>query len=182
MNRQHDFGGQRGPDALETPPGPVQRRAFCVCEGKRVVEAVLFIGLQASGKSSFFRERFFATHVRISLDLLRTRNRERRLLGVCLETQQPFVIDNTNPTREDRARYIAAAKSARFSVAGYYFRSQVSECLTRNQQRREPVPDVGILSTASKLERPALEEGFDHLRYVRLTESGFVVEEWNDEV
>ena len=46
------------------------------------MEAVVFVGLQGSGKSSFFRERFFATHVRVSLDLLRTRNRENRILEV----------------------------------------------------------------------------------------------------
>ena len=146
------------------------------------MEAVIFVGLQASGKSSFYKERFFATHVRISLDVLRTRNRERRLLTVCLETQQPFVIDNTNPTRKERAKYIEAAKSARYSVIGYCFRSKAKECFARNQQRTDQVPDVGILSTARKLELPTLEEGFDTLNYVRLTESGFVVEEWNDEV
>lgn len=146
------------------------------------MEAVVFVGIQASGKSSFYKERFFATHVRISLDLLRTRNRERRLLTVCLETQQPFVIDNTNPTREERAKYIDAAKSAKYSVVGFYFRSKAEECLTRNQQRTDQVPDVGILSTAKKLELPTWEEGFDTLKYVRLTEAGFVVEEWNDEV
>jgi predicted kinase len=146
------------------------------------MEAVVFVGLQASGKSSFYKERFFATHVRISLDLLRTRNRERRLLTVCLETQQPFVIDNTNPTREERAKYIDAAKSAKYSVVGFYFRSKAEDCLARNQQRTDRVPDVGLLSTAKKLELPTLEEGFDTLKYVRLTEAGFVVEEWTDEV
>ncbi|MEZ5945186.1 MAG: AAA family ATPase [Planctomycetaceae bacterium] len=146
------------------------------------MEAVVFVGLQASGKSSFYKERFFSTHVRISLDLFRTRNRERRLLALCLETQQPFVIDNTNPTREERAKFIDAAKSAKYSVVGFYFRSKAEECLTRNQQRTDQVPDVGILSTAKKLELPTLEEGFDTLKYVRLTEAGFVVEEWNDEV
>jgi predicted kinase len=29
------------------------------------MEAVLFIGIQASGKTTFYRERFFDTHVRI---------------------------------------------------------------------------------------------------------------------
>ncbi|MCA9087239.1 MAG: AAA family ATPase [Planctomycetaceae bacterium] len=146
------------------------------------MEAVIFMGLQASGKSSFYKERFFFTHVRISLDLLRTRNRERRLLVVCLETQQPFVIDNTNPTREERAKYIEAAQKAGYSVMGYYFRSTAEECLTRNLQRTNRVPEVGILGTARKLQRPSLDEGFDQLRYIRLTETGFVVEEWNDEV
>jgi predicted kinase len=146
------------------------------------MEAVIFIGLQASGKSSFYQQRFFNTHVRISMDLLRTRNREQRLLAVCLETQQRFVIDNTNPTREDRARYIKAATAANYSVTGYYFRSQAQECLVRNQNRQNRVPDVAILATARKLERPALEEGFYTLSYVQFTADGFVVEEWNDEV
>ena len=63
------------------------------------MEAVVFVGLQGSGKSSFFKERFFSTHVRISLDLLKTRHREQRFLEACLSTEQRFVIDNTNPPR-----------------------------------------------------------------------------------
>ncbi len=38
------------------------------------MEAVVFCGIQGSGKTSFYRERLLATHVRISLDLLRTRH------------------------------------------------------------------------------------------------------------
>ena len=75
------------------------------------MEAVIFCGIQAAGKSSFYRERFFRTHVRISLDLLRTRHRERLFLNTCLESGQRFVVDNTNPTRAERAVYIAAAKA-----------------------------------------------------------------------
>ncbi len=41
------------------------------------VQAILFSGIQATGKSSFYRERFFHTHVRINLDMLRT------LEGLC---------------------------------------------------------------------------------------------------
>ncbi|TWT38983.1 AAA family ATPase [Blastopirellula retiformator] len=146
------------------------------------MEGILFIGLQASGKSSFYRERFFATHVRISLDLLRTRHRERRLMTACLETDQPLVIDNTNPTRDDRASYLGALKKARYSVVGYYFSSKIAECLVRNQQREHSIPEVGLLATAKRLELPTQEEGFDALWYVRLSERGFEVEEWNDEI
>ncbi len=99
------------------------------------MEAVIFVGLQASGKSSFYQARFFDTHVRISLDLLRTRNREQRLVQVCLETRQPFVVDNTNPTPAARARYIGPAQAAGFAVVGYYFPTTVAECLARNQAR-----------------------------------------------
>ena len=57
------------------------------------MEAVILIGIQGSGKSTFYRERFFDTHVRISLDLLRTRHREALLLRACLEGKQRFVVD-----------------------------------------------------------------------------------------
>jgi len=35
------------------------------------MEAIIFIGIQATGKSTFFQQRFFATHVRINLDMLK---------------------------------------------------------------------------------------------------------------
>jgi hypothetical protein len=38
-------------------------------------QAVIFVGMQASGKTSFYRQRFFETHLRISLDMARTRQR-----------------------------------------------------------------------------------------------------------
>src|SRR5262245_38209223 len=59
--------------------------------GDATVEAVLLIGLQGAGKSTFCRERLFATHMRLSLDLLKTRHREKRFLQTCIETGQRFV-------------------------------------------------------------------------------------------
>ena len=74
------------------------------------MEAVLFMGIQGAGKSSYFRERFFSTHLRISMDLMKTRHREGRFLELCLESGMRFVVDNTNTTREERSRYILPAK------------------------------------------------------------------------
>jgi predicted kinase len=148
------------------------------------MEAIVFVGLQGSGKSSFYKDRFFSTHVRISLDLLKTRYREKRMLEVCLGTDQRFVIDNTNPTRDGRLKYINPARAARYTVVGYYFQSKVEDCIRRNAERPETerVPDVAILSAAKKLELPSWDEGFDQLFYVRLEKGKFIVEEWKDEV
>ncbi|MEO6727270.1 MAG: hypothetical protein ABIP14_18420 [Blastocatellia bacterium] len=41
------------------------------------MEAIVFIGIQATGKSTFFQQRFFATHIRINLNMLKTGSRER---------------------------------------------------------------------------------------------------------
>jgi predicted kinase len=148
------------------------------------MEAVIFVGVPGSGKSSFFKERLFGTHVRISLDLLKTRHREQRLLDVCLETEQRVVIDNTNPTQAERFGYIAAAKARRFKITGYYFQSKVEDCLRRNALRpaAERVPEVAVFATAKKLELPCVNEGFGRLFYVRMESAGFVVEEWRDDI
>jgi len=86
------------------------------------MEAIIFIGIQGLGKTTFYRERFFETHVRISLDLLKTRRR-RAFIETCLRTGHQFVIDDTNPSAAKRAVYIAAAKRAHFRVKGYFFES-----------------------------------------------------------
>jgi predicted kinase len=149
------------------------------------VEAVIFIGLQGTGKSTFYKERFFATHLRINLDMLKTRHRERRFLQTCLETHQRFVVDNTNPTRAERQVYIEAARQVGFRVIGYYFQSKLEDCQRRNEQRAgaERIPLPGLLRTAGRMEIPISEEGFDELHYVRIDASHhFVVEEWKNEV
>jgi predicted kinase len=149
------------------------------------MEVILFVGIQATGKSSFYRRHFFQSHVRVSLDLLKTRRRERRFFELCLETGQPVVVDNTNPTIADRTRYIPLAREAGFRVVGYYFQSMLKEAIRRNASRPpgEQIPIPGIGGTAARLELPTLAEGFDALHYVRIGEDGdFVVEEWRDEV
>ena len=142
------------------------------------MEAIILIGIQGAGKSTFCRERLFNTHVRINLDMLRTRRRERILLDACIEAKQPFVVDNTNPTAADRRRYIEPAKTVGFRVAGYYFSSDLEAAKRRNAQRTEArvVPLIGLLGTYKKLEPPRLLEGFDALHEVQITADGtFVV-------
>ena len=144
-------------------------------------EVVIFIGMQATGKSTFYKERFFRTHVRINLDMLRTRRREEILFKACLEAGQSLVIDNTNATQADRSRYIPAAKEAGFRVVGFYFKSNLEDCLRRNEERpaAEVIPEGGLFAVHGRLERPALADGFDELFYVSIgPEHTFVVEEW----
>lgn len=140
--------------------------------------AVIFTGLQAGGKSAFYYERFAATHVRISLDELRTRGKERRLLEQCIAEGKSFVVDNTNPTTADRLRYIAPAKEAGYRIVGVFFRSILKECLERNRKRegKSRVPDIAIAATAAKLEAPRYSEGFDEIYDVNLMEAGFIAQ------
>ncbi len=138
------------------------------------MEAVVFCGIQASGKSTFYRERFFATHVRVSLDLLRTRHREAAFLRTCLETRQRFVVDNTNPTVAERARYVQPALEAGFTVVAFLFEVPASEALARNARRegRERIVAKGVLGTRKRLEPPRAAEGFSALHRVRAGPGG----------
>ena len=133
------------------------------------MQAVVFCGVQASGKSAFYVERFFRTHVRINLDMLRTRRRERVLLQACLEAGQRFVVDNTNPTASDRRRYVEPARAAGFELVAYWFDCSPEEAIARNKgrPRGERVPAVAIRATHKRLEPPAREEGFDAVYRVR---------------
>lgn len=139
-----------------------------------VKEAVIFVGVQGAGKSTFYRERFFDTHARINLDMLRTRGRERLLLEACLEAGQSFVVDNTNPTAEDRARYIEPARQRGFRVTGYFFDVELRDAMRRNQQRlgAKKIPAAGVAGTFRKIEPPTLAEGFDCIYTVRAIEGG----------
>jgi predicted kinase len=145
------------------------------------VELVVFVGLQASGKSTFFHERFAQTHQHISKDLFpHNRNKNRRqehLLHAALSVGRSVVVDNTNPTPEDRRPLVRIGQGYGAKVLGYYFDASVGECLRRNEMRegKARVPDVAIYATAKKLVAPSIEEGFDAVLRVRLNDSAFEV-------
>jgi predicted kinase len=68
------------------------------------MEAIILAGIQGAGKSTFSRDRYWDTHIRINYDMLRTRHREKLLIEACLEAKQSFVVDATNPLMADRER------------------------------------------------------------------------------
>jgi predicted kinase len=138
------------------------------------MEAIVLCGVQGSGKTTLYRDRFLATHVRVSMDLLRTRHREAAFLDLCLQTRQPFVVDNTNPTPADRRRYVEPARAAGFRVIGYLVEVDAAQAFARNAERagRARIPDSGVAGTARRLLRPTLEEGFDELWHATAAPGG----------
>ena len=142
-----------------------------------LMEALIFVGVQGSGKTTFYRERFFDTHVRISLDMLRTRHREQLLLAACLAAKQPFVVDNTNPLPSDRAHYVGVAREAGFRVIAYFFDTTLREAIQRNNQRtgKQKIPVPAIAGAFRKLQVPKLQEGFDEVYNVTIAPDGGLV-------
>ena len=141
------------------------------------------MGLQGSGKSTFYHERFNDL-AHVNLDELHTRNKEKIMLQECIESHESFIVDNTNPQIQDRELYILLAKKNDYRVIGYYFASRISDCIERNSRRegKARVPDKAILATHRKLELPSYKEGFDELYHVEIQNDEFIVEEWKDEI
>ena len=145
--------------------------------------AVIFMGLPASGKSSFFAAFFKGKYTHINLDTLRTRKKEASLLAECIMDSESFVVDNTNLLKSDRQRYIVPAKAEGFHVEGYFFQSVLADCIERNNNRsgKARIPDAAITSKFSMLESPDIEEGFDELFLVILDKGEFLIEQWTSQ-
>lgn len=137
---------------------------------------MILIGLPASGKTTFYRERFAETHSHVSKDLLRNNRRSDRrqeeLIAESLAEGRSVVVDNTNATVEVRAPLMALARTHGATVVGYYFATEAADALRRNRTRqgRDRVPDVAIFAIRKRLQPPTLGEGFDHLFSVALDE------------
>ena len=145
-------------------------------------KCILFTGLQASGKTTFYHQKF-PDLVHVNLDTLHTRNKERLLIDECFTSGSSFVVDNTNPTIKVRAGYIEAARKHDYRVIGYYFQSSISACKIRNSMRtgKALLPVSALAATHRILQLPSLTEGYDELYYVRIDGDQYIVEPWKKE-
>jgi predicted kinase len=137
--------------------------------GDGALEVVVLIGLQGAGKTTFYEQRFAATHVLVSKDRLRNNRRperrQQRLIAEALAAGRSVVVDNTNPSSAERATIVEIARAAGARVVGFVFTSPLEACRARNEARppERRVPEVGLLAAARRFERPARAEGFDAL-------------------
>lgn len=143
------------------------------------MEAIILSGIQGAGKSTFCRERYWDTHIRINYDMLRTRHRERLIFAACIEAKQAVVVDATNPTAADRQRYIEPARAAKFRIVGIEFQVLVELAIERNASRpkKRPVPEKAVHATAAKMHPLMFEEGFDEIWIARVSRDGIVLSE-----
>lgn len=154
-----------------------------------MTDLAILVGLQASGKSTFYRRHLAGTHALVSKDRLRNNRRparrQARLVTEALSAGRSVAVDNTNPTVELRKELIDLGRAHGAAVTGYYFGARLAGCLARNAERagKDRVPDVALFATVKALVRPSTAEGFDRLFYVTIgADGGFVVSDWVEEV
>ena len=150
------------------------------------LEVIVLVGVQGSGKSTFYQQRFAATHAVVSRDLFRNNPRPSRrqalLIEEALERRQSVVVDNTSPTRADRAAILEVARRFGARTACYFFAADVRAAIARNALRegKARVPVVAILATAKRLVPPSVAEGFDRVFVVEAGEGGLFRVEQRD--
>lgn len=130
-----------------------------------MAEALVFIGIQGAGKTTYFHQHFSLTHVHASRDIQKTAAAESAIIAQCIREQRNFAVDDTNPTRQSRAAFLRDAKAAGFRVSAVFFDIPTRTAIGRNQHRsdKRPIPVPAILRTAKQLEAPSMDEGFDQI-------------------
>jgi predicted kinase len=124
------------------------------------------VGLQGSGKSTWVAEHLAATHVVVSKDHWpRARHREarqRRVVAGLLSEGRAVVVDNTNPSPDERAPLVELAREAGVPVRAVFVDTPLEVCRARNDARSDDtrVPLVGLYSAAGRLVPPDTAEGF----------------------
>lgn len=166
------------------------------------IELIVLVGIQASGKTTYYRRHLEGEYLHVSLDNwrgkgnVRGKEREAILAGLASAAEsggkvRGVVVDNTNTTARTRRRYFdmgaeAAARTGRdVRLTAYFFDADLASCLRRNAQRPADapagvpyfVPPAAIAGFQDRLQPPGYGEGFAQIRRVRITEDGFAVED-----
>ena len=82
---------------------PYEFRCYLQVEAEAGPLLILFIGIPASGKSTFYHRVLDDRNLDyVSLDVLGTRARERAAFEAALAARRSIVIDNTNVTKTRR--------------------------------------------------------------------------------
>ncbi|GAA2229268.1 ATP-binding protein [Streptomyces nogalater] len=139
-----------------------------------VVDLAVLVGLQASGKSTFYARCLSDRYELVGKDLFPrgARNKQARQLRLVTEhlaAGRSVAVDNTNPSPREWAPLVAVARAHGATVTAYWFPPDVPGSLRRNAARegRDRVPDVGVLATLGRLRRPTVADGFDAVYEVR---------------
>lgn len=141
-------------------------------------ELCVLIGLQASGKTTFCRQAFGGTHVRVSKDdfpnARHRQARQMRLIEAALLAGRGVVVDNTNPSPQEWAPLTELAGIQGVPAVAYWFAPDLAGSLARNAARtgRALVPEVGVRATARRLARPSVRDGFDVVYLVKFDGAG----------
>lgn len=117
-----------------------------------VKQMIINVGNQGSGKSTFSKN--MDGFVVVSQDVYKTRC--EKVVEQNLGLGKSVIVDNTNPSRATRSKWISLAKKYGYEVMIFWF---ARDGRPFNQLREKPVPEIAYSKYSSQFEEPNHEEG-----------------------
>ncbi len=126
-------------------------------------EVVIMTGCPGAGKSSI-AARQLSSYVHISRDVLGTWNKCVDKMVEALSSGKSVVIDNTNPTIEDRKRYISKVPKG-VPIRGVWVTTPIDQCKHNERFRcltmpeHKPLSEIPFRIYNKKFQEPSCDEG-----------------------
>ncbi|EFA06186.1 Bifunctional polynucleotide phosphatase/kinase-like Protein [Tribolium castaneum] len=133
-------------------------------------EVIIMVGTPGSGKSYFCKNFLVAKgYVHVSRDKLGSWQKCAKMLEDCLQKKQSVVIDNTNPDKESRQRFIDVAKRNQVDCRCFLMTTSHKQAKHNNRFREmtdkshTPVGDLVLNSYKKGFQEPEMAEGFSEI-------------------
>lgn len=166
------------PQTVKALPLVIPDNALIV---NKTLEVVVMVGCPASGKSYFAKKHFESNgYAYINRDTLGTWQKCVAALENAVKSGKSAVVDNTNPDRESRKRYIDASRKHKAAVRCFLMQTSNKQARHNNVFREiinsshVVVSDLVFNGYNSKFQEPTLKEGFEQIVRVNF------VPEFND--
>jgi bifunctional polynucleotide phosphatase/kinase len=127
-------------------------------------DLIIMVGYPGSGKS-MFSDKYLKNYEIVSQDELKTLPKCLKLCKEYMEKNYKIVIDNTNPSRETREKYIVLAKKYGYKVRCLLMTTTIQHAKHNNiyryiYQNKLKVPTLVYNIYKNKFQEPELEEGY----------------------
>ena len=128
----------------------------------------IFCGTPASGKTFYSKKMSEEQNaIRLSFDEMRLFQHKELIPYVieALQDNQNVVVDALFTRTSQRKLILEATKDIPCKRILIYMDTPLEECLRRNAQRPNPLPDFMVRDIYNSIEPPTLDEGWDEILY-----------------
>ncbi|KAL3274287.1 hypothetical protein HHI36_015692 [Cryptolaemus montrouzieri] len=133
-------------------------------------DIILMVGSQGSGKSHFCKKELIPNgYVHINRDSLKSWEKCVLMLEQCIGKKKNAVIDNTNPDKASRKKYIDIAKKHGVQCRCLVMSTSFEHCKHNNKFRglsdktHEVIGDMLLYTFRKNFEPPEMSEGFSEI-------------------
>jgi len=132
-------------------------------------EMIILVGMPGSGKSTLAKKYVLLGYQVINQDTLKTEKKCLCETTKLLENNEYVVIDNTNPSKKSRQKYIEIAKKYNYHIKCIFIDTEKSICKHNNIYRnivdpsRVQVPEIAYRMFTKYFELPTSDENINEM-------------------